>query len=757
MLTRILRSLGFVSGSGGGHGIVRPEDGTKFLEVANGDLWLARGDTLIYKSTNKGLSWSPIANRTDDIRGMFYDRTANIIYCVEAKEDSVLDDRKVFYIDLDDSDNVVEMGSWTPPLSVIDASGMDIFKIGSDFYVTDIFEGPAAVTGIQIRKWNDPNWDQVATLVTDIAGQRPTPFLVTVVGTDAYFLQENTSSNNIDLLKFDSTGPTLTSIFATGAYQLDTVETTVIVYDDSDNLTFILNKDADGLNYLQRWNITGASITELGRFDVVFMRDGFNSGVVPNESVKGFGLTDEKIYEIKPKHGSIILRQDASGITDDNWEAISDNIAMNVDGDMFEFTEVSNEIDEIEYDYGIIGIPQVGFFIAHPDFQTNWNKGDSIKIYDQFDVLEFWGIIKDKSRDDRGFYRFDIDSFGNEVYRVQYDNDYSADDLDTKQKDIIDNACDFCYRSSSIVGTTTTFDYKYKRAIAYLFYLGRFLERQIPYIEPDGLIHTEAYDGQTKQAQFYGATYNFKDDDDGAEPSGWVSNNDANCTSTIISDLDGHKKVLKLTDNNGAGKAEITNSYSIQTDATIEIYIAKSDLTNGVGYFETYENVTLITRIYVFEDDILAGVNGAPDTVVKAAAFSATDTLIHIKIVLNSSANTYDIYVDGILEANNHAYFNNSVNGINKTTVRTIDSHTGFSVYYDAIGNSFDPAYTVGDNSVGWELSNHWQNAHFIDIPDIRDIQPGYFEGNTGITRATVRYKDNTLSTKPTIPGSGKT
>lgn len=132
-------------------------------------------------------------------------------------------------------------------------------------------------------------------------------------------------------------------------------------------------------------------------------------------------------------------------------------------------------------------------FTTHPTYYTYFNIGDFIDIFDDSNNLLFAGVIKTKPQ--KVGDKYECEGMANEVFERTYDKSYSGDDTDTKQKDIIDNALKFCYRSTSIVGTTTTYDYEYNRACVYLFNLARFLERQVGYMEPDGKLWTKAYNG----------------------------------------------------------------------------------------------------------------------------------------------------------------------------------------------------------------------------------------------------------------------
>ena len=58
--------------------------------------------------------------------------------------------------------------------------------------------------------------------------------------------------------------------------------------------------------------------------------------------------------------------------------------------------------------------------------------------------------------------------------------------------------------------------------------------------------------------QMYPATYNFKDDDVGDDPSGWTIADGLDTEISVIASLDGHRKVLKFYDNEAAAICEAT-------------------------------------------------------------------------------------------------------------------------------------------------------------------------------------------------------
>jgi hypothetical protein len=424
----------------------------------------------------------------------------NDLWLVMCDNDGTADDFEVCFIELDDSNdcNPVAVSAGADNNTVY---AYDIFKIGSNHYVINTEERAASGVPIIVV------WDVDAAFVEkdtwtgadcQTAGNTFNISPGVVISQKAYFNIDFPECADIIMFWYDDAITTIVEGDDQNGYSAPSRSQQSMAYDGSNIFHFVVNKDGDGLDYRAEYSVSGDLITVKERFDIAFQLDRNNSATVPNELEKAFATDSvETVYEIKARRGGINILQDISSITDAVIIALTDNYLMNNDGDLFKFTDVESEVSEIYQSNGIIGIPNKVVMKIHPDYENRWSEGDSYKVYDSNDVLEFWGIIDNKSINATGEYVLQVDSFTNEVYRATYEKSYSADDLDTKQKDIIDNGLTSCYRSSSIVGTATTFDYDYNRAVAYMFNLGRFLERQVPYIEPDGKIWTKAYDGLT--------------------------------------------------------------------------------------------------------------------------------------------------------------------------------------------------------------------------------------------------------------------
>lgn len=208
---------------------------------------------------------------------------------------------------------------------------------------------------------------------------------------------------------------------------------------------------------------------------------------------------------------------------------------------------------------------------------------------------------------------------------------------------------------------------------------------------------TRMYEARKIHKNKYPASINFISDDVGDEPADGTTNNDADCTSTIIEILNGHYKTLALFDNNAAGHAEIYFSITQQADNIIEVWIAKSSIAaNTVGYIELYEGATRIIYLQLDENDIDEW-DGLAWNELEADVLVAS-TFLHLRIEMNDTANTYDLWVNGTETDTGVGYENNSTDGVDKVQFSTDDGDSNYYFYIDAIGYDSDMNYKIGDN-----------------------------------------------------------
>ncbi|BDI54974.1 MAG: adhesin [Lokiarchaeia virus VerdaV4] len=414
--------------------------------------------------------------------------------------------------------------------------------------------------------------------------------------------------------------------------------------------------------------------------------------------------------------------------------------------------DVSDYMENTRIHDGIIPYKKFFYFDCHPKYEAYFNEGDFIDVWDVNDILSFTGYIKTKSQDKNGIYKITCHGMGNEVFERTYDKSFSSDNSKEKLQDLTTNALKFCFEGTYDT-TTLDYTYEYNRACIYIFNLVRFMERQVPYIKPDGEIMVKDYNNLVKLSEYYLGTYNFRDETDGTSGADIDFVDTAtlyNGACEIVSDWQGHKKVLKLTDDVTAGEDPYIVHYETQATAgTREFWVGTNDVTELWQFYFYEAGVNYIIRLQITASNLQYRDSLGAWQTIQAVA---NDILYHLKVVWRAD-NTFDVYVDSIKQVDNQATNNNQVSGIDRFYFRAYGDSTKY-LYLDAYGDPDNDAnYNVGDNLLaGWYLYDGNQNALLIDIPGLRDSVPGYYFGNTGITSVSVRYKDNTTVIRPATP-----
>ncbi len=200
----------------------------------------------------------------------------------------------------------------------------------------------------------------------------------------------------------------------------------------------------------------------------------------------------------------------------------------------------------------------------------------------------------------------------------------------------------------------------------------------------------------------YNGTYSFTDDIIGTEPEGWVSDNGVDCTTTIIDQLDGHQKVLNINDSNNSDYAEIYNSFSAQITGSIEWWQYS---TNVVNRFQILMDDVLSTTGITLRlvSDNYQSIDGNGDPI---ASVILIDNWYHHRIDFDCVSDTFDWYINDILELDDTPFLNN-LNEISKITLLTYSLSTDYYTYFDGIGYSWDPFYEIGDNLKHYSIGDN--------------------------------------------------
>lgn len=192
--------------------------------------------------------------------------------------------------------------------------------------------------------------------------------------------------------------------------------------------------------------------------------------------------------------------------------------------------------------------------------------------------------------------------------------------------------------------------------------------------------------------------YDFNDDIIGNEPIGWTSDNDDNCTTNIIESFDFKYNVLELYDNNNTGNLEITVPINQEANQIIEFDIAKSSIVSDKDLTISFrEGSEFLIKLKLIENDLYSEQAPPPNDIIKEN-FITTNNFFHVKMILNDTTNTFNCYIDDILEANDLDYLMSSSISIDNIWFTTFNTHYQFSCYIDNLALSSKSGYEIGDN-----------------------------------------------------------
>lgn len=221
---------------------------------------------------------------------------------------------------------------------------------------------------------------------------------------------------------------------------------------------------------------------------------------------------------------------------------------------------------------------------------------------------------------------------------------------------------------------------------------------EITVVTPENITYTEPMSG------YYPATYGFEDVSNGGFSPEWIDSSSASCTAKIIGLMGGHRKVYELYDNNPGGYAWIMQNWnSPREKGTVELYVRATDAS--VGNFIQFRNDTspvnpLALNFGMYQNKFQYNDHG----VWKDVGYDAlADTWYHIRLDWETTNEGYQglsqwkwkIEIDSI-PFGPFNLTNNIIPEIFSTNTR--NPLTGFYWYIDAVGYSWEPDYSIGDN-----------------------------------------------------------
>jgi hypothetical protein len=202
-----------------------------------------------------------------------------------------------------------------------------------------------------------------------------------------------------------------------------------------------------------------------------------------------------------------------------------------------------------------------------------------------------------------------------------------------------------------------------------------------------------------KISKFHKGTYNFKD----GVLRGWLVDQPSNTLVSITPELEGHRNVATLHDDNASDNAEISQYFGNRESGEVEFFVRNGDETKEMGMailgdagiavnvrFDTY---------WRYYDGSWKMFDGSPASV--------QDKWYHVHVKFRCDTDTFQIWVDGIqFEGNGGGFdipFQTACTSATSLRFYTQVSPADYTIYVDAIGYSWDPFYMMEGDS-GYEL-----------------------------------------------------
>ncbi|MEJ2249301.1 MAG: hypothetical protein P8Y97_06530, partial [Candidatus Lokiarchaeota archaeon] len=222
-----------------------------------------------------------------------------------------------------------------------------------------------------------------------------------------------------------------------------------------------------------------------------------------------------------------------------------------------------------------------------------------------------------------------------------------------------------------------------------------FTYNSINIVTPENKTYKKAMGG------YYPGTFSFDNIIAGAEDPHWF---DGDNDGYIYDEIDGHKKVYGIYDTSASNGGDISQDFdSSKNYGTIEGWIRFTSVTEGCDFRLNDEDIDVAWLAINGGTFKYLDNTGSHDII--GAPIPQVNQWYHLRFDFRGSYNNtyqgiqnqyaYKIFIDG----KTYGAYNYSSNvDINRFRVHTLISGSGFSTYWDAIGYSWDPSYSIGDN-----------------------------------------------------------
>jgi PKD repeat protein len=179
-----------------------------------------------------------------------------------------------------------------------------------------------------------------------------------------------------------------------------------------------------------------------------------------------------------------------------------------------------------------------------------------------------------------------------------------------------------------------------------------------------------------------------------------------NCSANIVSELDGHHKILELYDNDDENLVFASLLDLAEANyGTLEFWLRTTDTSQGLVM--SLGHKTLQSGIWLGSEGDWWYKNGEDYLQISDLPSMLNDTWHHIRVDFDCRENgnyyglsksQFNIRIDGVQSQHGPFSFEYPVSDFSWNIWSTKEQGEDYSIYLDAIGASWDPSYEVGDN-----------------------------------------------------------
>jgi hypothetical protein len=203
------------------------------------------------------------------------------------------------------------------------------------------------------------------------------------------------------------------------------------------------------------------------------------------------------------------------------------------------------------------------------------------------------------------------------------------------------------------------------------------------------------------------AEYSFENDADDSIPIGWTLSGTG--TFKVLSDFQEHTKIVEYHDTTSGGFPTVKTTFSSQTSGIFEFWFAVDESSAFCGGIVSEDSGSDIAIYIMFKDGLIKYYDGSEHSL---RAYTI-NTWYHIKLVFDCSPDTYDIYIDGVLEQSNADFLENTDSLINFKFAGS--SSPEYYNYLDALDFSWSDGY--------YDNRNRYDIGNFVNIEKEMDIE----------------------------------